>query len=228
MTTHPKRVCVVRLTEDAVADLHRLGKKGPHAVRTVFKKLLLLERSPNAGEPLLGALIGFRKLVVGDRHWRIVWRVTEDTDGTPIFDISEVWAVGIRSDSEIYEELKARVTRIGHDPKLQPLKDVITQMGRLYESVGAAAEHTGVFSAGLASGCPPRTTQPFPGRDLQIIRATRTKAADGLLIQPPEILNHRAKVTAASVGVGVQRVFCIPEVQATLRSMPEAQTREKN
>ncbi len=140
MTSHPKRACVVRLTEDAVADLHRLGKKDPHAVRAVFKKMLLLERSPNAGEPLLGALIGFRKLVVGDRHWRIVWRVTDDTDGTPILEISEVWAVGVRSDSEIYEELKARVARIGDDPKLQPLKDVITQMGRLYESIEAAAE----------------------------------------------------------------------------------------
>ncbi|WP_113718228.1 type II toxin-antitoxin system RelE family toxin [Arthrobacter dokdonensis] len=123
-----------------MADLHRLGKKDPYKVRTVFKKMLLLERSPNAGEPLLGALIGFRKLVVGDRHWRIVWRVTADTDGKPILDISEVWAVGVRSDSEIYEELKARVARIGDDPRLQPLKDVIAQMGRLYESVEAAAE----------------------------------------------------------------------------------------
>jgi len=140
VTTHPQRVCVVRLTEDAVADLHRLSKKDPQIVRTVFKKMLLLERSTNAGEPLLGALIGFRKLVVGDRDWRIVWRVTADTNGTPILDISEVWAVGVRSDSEIYEELKARVARIGDDSKLQPLKDVITQMGRLYESVAAAAE----------------------------------------------------------------------------------------
>ena len=142
MTTHPQRVCVVRLTEDAIGDLRRLSKKDPQIVRAVFKKMLLLERSTNAGEPLLGALIGFRKLVVGDRDWRIVWRVTADTDGTPILDISEVWAVGIRADGEIYEELKARVARIGDDPKLQPLKDVITQMGRLYESVEAAAEPT--------------------------------------------------------------------------------------
>ena len=67
MSPHPQRACVVRLTEDAVADLHRLGKKDPQIVRTVLKKMLLLERSTNAGEPLLGASIGFRKLVVGDR-----------------------------------------------------------------------------------------------------------------------------------------------------------------
>lgn len=140
MTTHPQRVCIVRLTEDAIADLHRLAKKDPHIVRTVFKKMLLLGRSTNAGEPLLGALIGFRKLVVGDRDWRIVWRVTEDADGTPILDISEVWAVGARSESEIYEELKARVSQIGDNPKLQSLRDVIAQMGRLYESVVAMPE----------------------------------------------------------------------------------------
>lgn len=86
MTAYPKRVCVVRLTEDA-------------------------------GDLLLSALSGLRKLVVGDRHWRIVWRVTEDTDGTPILDIFEVWAIGDRSDSEIFEELKVRVERIGADPK---------------------------------------------------------------------------------------------------------------
>ncbi|PQZ92318.1 addiction module toxin RelE [Arthrobacter sp. MYb227] len=140
MTGHPLRVCIVRLTEDAIADLHRLGKKDPNIVRNVFKKMLLLERSPDAGEPLLGALVGFRKLVVGDRDWRIVWRVTEDADGTPVLDISEVWAVGARSDGEIYDELKDRVARIGDDPKLRPLKDVIAQMGRLYESVEATAE----------------------------------------------------------------------------------------
>lgn len=66
------RLCIVRLTEDAVSDLHRLHKKDPQIVRSVFKKMLLLEKSPEAGEPLLGALVGFRKLVVGDRDWRIV------------------------------------------------------------------------------------------------------------------------------------------------------------
>ena len=64
--------CRVRLTEDAVSDLYRLQKKDPRIVRDVFKKMLLLERAADAGEPLLGALVGFRKLVVGDRDYRIV------------------------------------------------------------------------------------------------------------------------------------------------------------
>lgn len=134
------RLCIVRLTEDAVSDLHRLHKKDPQIVRTVFKKMLLLEKSPEAGEPLLGALVGFRKLVVGDRDWRIVWRITEDASGMTILDISEIWAVGARSDGEVYDELTSRVARLGHSPKIRPLKDVIVQMGRLYESVDATAE----------------------------------------------------------------------------------------
>jgi len=123
-----------------VSDLHRLHKKDPQIVRAVFKKMLLLEKSPEAGEPLLGALVGFRKLVVGDRDWRIIWRITEDASGMPILDISEIWAVGARSDGEVYDELTSRVARLGNNPKIRPLKDVIAQIGRLYESVEAAAE----------------------------------------------------------------------------------------
>ncbi|MER8025906.1 type II toxin-antitoxin system RelE family toxin [Glutamicibacter protophormiae] len=134
------RLCIVRLTEDAVSDLHRLHKKDPQIVRAVFKKMLLLEKSPEAGEPLLGALVGFRKLVVGDRDWRIVCRITEDASGMTILDISEIWAVGARSDSEVYDELTSRVARMGNSPKIRPLKDVIIQMGRLYESVETTAE----------------------------------------------------------------------------------------
>lgn len=140
MTQSPERLCVVRLTEDAVSDLYRLHKKDPRILRAVFKKMLLLEKSPYAGEPLIGALVGFRKLVVGDRDWRIVWRITEDLSGQPVLDISEVWAVGARSDGEVYGELNSRVARMGDDPKIQPLKDVIVQMGRLYESFDATAE----------------------------------------------------------------------------------------
>lgn len=140
MSEPQDRLCIVRLTEDAVADLHRLHKKDPSILRAVFKKMLLLERSPEAGQPLLGALIGFRKLVVGDRDWRIVWRIVQDTTGTPILEISEVWAVGARTEGEVYEELTARIARMGDSPEIRPLSDVITQMGRLYTSIEATEE----------------------------------------------------------------------------------------
>jgi mRNA interferase RelE/StbE len=82
----------VRLTEPAIDDLHALARKDPQIVRWCLKKMLLLERDPMAGEPLLGGLIGFRRLVVSDRHWRIVWRVVEDDASGTLVDIAEVWA----------------------------------------------------------------------------------------------------------------------------------------
>ena len=58
--------------------------------------MLLLERDPLAGEPLLGTLVGYRKLVVGNRDWRIVWRASTDQRGTLTIEIAEVWAVVAR------------------------------------------------------------------------------------------------------------------------------------
>lgn len=138
----PDSHCVVRLTEDAVSDLFRLKKKDPSILRAVFKKMLLLERSPLAGEPLLGALVGFRKLVVGDRHYRIVWRVKEEPGGPTVLEISEVWAVGVRSDSEVYEEMKGRIAKLRSDggPEIKPLADVISGMGRLFQDISVNEE----------------------------------------------------------------------------------------
>lgn len=132
----------VRLTDDAVADLRRLQKKDPHIVREIFKKMLLLERATDAGEPLLGALVGFRKMVVGNRDYRIVWRETVDDAHQPVVDIAEVWAAGIRADDEIYEEMKQRVKQLkasGH-PQVHALTAVISDMGRLYGGIEAHPE----------------------------------------------------------------------------------------
>lgn len=138
----PTRPARVRLTGDAVTDLERLHRLDPDALRTVLKKMLLLERSPLAGEPLLGALVGFRKLVAGDRTWRIVWRVTEDDSHDPVLDIAEVWAAGARADEQVYQELSARVERAKGDsrPAVRALAAVVAEMGRLYRSVDAAPE----------------------------------------------------------------------------------------
>ena len=131
---------VVRLTEVAIADLHRLHRKNPQIVRWAFKKMLLLERSVLAGEPLLGELIGFRKLVVGDRDWRIVWRATTDTVGTTVIDVAEVWAAGARSDQEVYREMTARVAALGTSPPAVALTTVLDSMGRLFTDVEATFE----------------------------------------------------------------------------------------
>jgi mRNA interferase RelE/StbE len=130
----------VRLTEPAVADLERLVAVDPQIVRWALKKMLLLERDPEAGRPLLGDLIGWRKLVVGDRDWRIVWRVMTDEAGNQVIDIAEVWAVGARADAEVYAEMSDRITTLGHNPTAQALSEVIERLGGAAGSVTAATE----------------------------------------------------------------------------------------
>lgn len=123
---------VVRLTEAAVGDLQRMVAKGdPQVVKWALKKCLLLERDPEAGEQLRGGLIGYRKLVVGDRDWRIVWRVTHDDDGRPVVDVAEVWALGARSDSEVYTEMRDRISTLSGSPLTLPLAEVIQRLGKV-------------------------------------------------------------------------------------------------
>lgn len=129
----------VRLIDPAVDDLARLVRLDPQILRQVLKKLLLLERNPDAGEPLLGALVGFRKLTVGDRHWRIIWRTTTDGLGHVVVEIAEIWAVGARADAAIYAEMEGRVADLPDNPRTQALADVIATLGRAVGEVGEAA-----------------------------------------------------------------------------------------
>jgi mRNA interferase RelE/StbE len=112
----------------------------PQAVRWCLKKMLLLERNPEAGEPLLGDLIGFRKLTVGDRHWRVVWRVTHDATGNLVVDVAEVWAAGARSDGQVYEDMRRRIASLGTSPKAQALTHVLDLLGRAGEGLVVAPE----------------------------------------------------------------------------------------
>jgi mRNA interferase RelE/StbE len=132
----------VRLTEPAVDDLVGLARLDPNVARQALKKMILLERDPRAGEPLLGALIGFRKLTVGDRHWRVVWRVTADERGHDVVEIAEVWAAGARSDGDVYAEMNERVERLADTPETHALADVIHLLGRAAGAVTAAEQPT--------------------------------------------------------------------------------------
>lgn len=117
--------CIVRLTEPALGDLRDLFKADPQIVRWAIKKMIQIERNPQAGEPLLGGLIGYRKITVGDRDWRIVWRVTQDEFGNRIVDIAEVWAVGYRKDSEVYQEIRQRIANADESPRTSALTEVL-------------------------------------------------------------------------------------------------------
>ena len=130
----------IRLTDPAIEDLHRLATRNPQALRWALKKMLLLEENPNAGEPLLGGLIGWRKLTVGDRDWRVVWRSTTDSDSTPTIEVAEVWAVGARSDSEVYEEMTARVAAMPKNPRTVALAEVIERFGKLRTGLTPASQ----------------------------------------------------------------------------------------
>ena len=131
---------MVRFTDAAVADLEGMVRQGdPQVVKWALKKCLMLERDPEAGEELRGALIGYRKLSVGDRDWRVVWRVTHDDEGTPVVDVAEVWAMGARSDSEVYDEMGSRVAALSANPATLPLAEVIQRLGKV--AAGLAAKN---------------------------------------------------------------------------------------
>lgn len=121
----------VRLTDAAATDLQRLATHNHQALKWALKKMLLLEESPEAGEPLLGGLIGWRKLTVGDRDWRIVWRPTTDQDSKPVIEIAEIWAVGARSDAEVYAEMATRVASMPAGFRTVALSEVIERFGKL-------------------------------------------------------------------------------------------------
>jgi mRNA interferase RelE/StbE len=132
---------VVRLTEAAMSDLESMARKGdPQVVRWALKKCLHLERNPRAGEELRGPLIGYRKLVVGDRGWRVVWRVGRDESQHLVVDVAEVWAVGARSDDEVYTEMTERVAAMAGRPSTVALAEAIERLGKLAVGLVAASE----------------------------------------------------------------------------------------
>lgn len=140
---------VVRLVPGAVDDLERVQRKGdPQVVRWALKKMLLLERDPEAGEPLVGSLVGWRKIVVGDRHWRLGWRVGHDTTGAVIVDVAEVWAFGAREDAEVYDEVRARISASTSEAA-RSLSAVLDRLGAVAGTVEASPEPAGVKPAWL-------------------------------------------------------------------------------
>jgi len=107
-------VARVVLTPAAKDDVRALDG----AARTlVLKSMKKLEDHPESRGAPLGSrqgsnLTGFRKLVVGDRQYRIVYRV--EADGS----VCVVWVVGSRVDAECYEAARSRVEQYAKDPGL--------------------------------------------------------------------------------------------------------------
>ncbi len=78
------------------------------ALPTFLAKLVRLEEiGKDAGSPRGRELRGFRKIVVGDRDWRIVFQMSADDAS------AKIWVIGDRSDSACYEEAMRRIQNLG-------------------------------------------------------------------------------------------------------------------
>lgn len=105
----------VVLTTEAREDLRGLDGA---ARKLVVKSIAKLSESPEQrGAPLgsrsTGNLTGLRKLVVGDRQYRIVYQVEQDGS------VCVVWVIGSRVDEECYDLALARVDLYAGSPALK-------------------------------------------------------------------------------------------------------------
>lgn len=91
----------VELIDEVIVDLADLAESGN--LRQFFKKLLEIEANGSqAGEPLGRDLVGWRKITVGNRNWRIVFRVDKDET------VATICVIGDREDAACYEEARRR------------------------------------------------------------------------------------------------------------------------
>jgi mRNA interferase RelE/StbE len=119
-------VARVELTDEALDDLRGLDGS---ARKLVVRALATLRDSPGErGAPLgsrrLGNLSGFRKLVVGDRQYRVIYRVEEDGS------VCVVWVIGSRVDEECYQLAIARLALHPDAPSASRLSAALTDMWR--------------------------------------------------------------------------------------------------
>jgi mRNA interferase RelE/StbE len=92
----------VELIDEAVEDLAAYLETDifPH----LLAKLVRLEEvGQAAGYPLGKDLTGWRKIIVGDRAWRIIFSTNAGET------VATVWVIGDRDDSACYETARQRV-----------------------------------------------------------------------------------------------------------------------
>lgn len=113
----------VTFIDEAIADLNALEGS---VLRAVFAKLAQLEIDPERGEPLgsapSGNLTSFRKVVVGNRTHRIVYRIE------PNGDVCVVWVIAGRADGECYDIAVRRLAALGEHPVANALVDALQML----------------------------------------------------------------------------------------------------
>jgi mRNA interferase RelE/StbE len=115
----------VELIDEAVADLAKYAATGN--LPLFLKKLIRLEEvGKDTGLPLGRGLTGWRKIVVGDRNWRIVFSVN------PEETVATVWVIGDRNDADCYEEAERRVRELSaNQPHAASLAAVMFQISQI-------------------------------------------------------------------------------------------------
>lgn len=99
----------VEITRSAAEDLRSYLRSGN--LNSFVKKLLRLEEAgEDAGQPLRGNLAGWRKIVVGDRNWRILFAMNADKT------VATVWVAGDRDDAECYRIAERRLAESASNP----------------------------------------------------------------------------------------------------------------
>lgn len=110
----------VTLFPDAVEDIAELDGSQQ---RLVFKALEKLKSEPQKrGAPLGSGLVTFRKLVVGNRQIRVVYRVEENGD------VAVVWVVASRVDSECYKLAMGRLALHTHGVSKAALEELVEEV----------------------------------------------------------------------------------------------------
>ena len=120
----------VELIDEAVADLIRYAASGN--LPLFLRKLIRLEEAgQEAGLPLGKGLTDWRKIVVGDRNWRIIF--TTDSEET----VATVWAIGDRDDAACYEEAVRRVRALAKtQPAATSLAAVMFHLSQMRKAAG--------------------------------------------------------------------------------------------
>lgn len=112
----------IRLIEYAADDFRKYASKNKALRQAFFKKLLFIEAAPQlAGRPLTGPLSEMRKIKVGDRIWRIVWKALSK-------ERSQVWGIGKRDHSDIYREVERRIKILGNHPETVSIAKMLSQL----------------------------------------------------------------------------------------------------
>ncbi|MDR0284308.1 MAG: type II toxin-antitoxin system RelE/ParE family toxin [Propionibacteriaceae bacterium] len=111
----------VVLTAEAREDFFALDGQVKPIIAKALKKL---ETEPDKRGAPLGSRAGsdlttFRKLVVGDRAYRIIYRV--EANGT----VTVVWVIGRRSDDECYRLAVDRLERYGEPVRAAMIRQLL-------------------------------------------------------------------------------------------------------